>query len=114
MPRSPLTFGILLMAALALAGVAVAASGPPAAGPRSLAIRELRFEPDDLALSPGDSVTWTNEDVVPHTVTAADGSWDSGELAPGERWTVVVEGDGAVPYLCRYHPTMRGSLELRP
>ena len=63
----------------------------------------------------GDTVTWTNLDSVPQTVTAEDGSWDSGEIAPGEIWTMTVTtktiAKAAGGYFCVYHPGMRSKLE---
>lgn len=52
-----------------------------------------------------------NHDVVPHTATAADGTWDSGEVAPGEAFVLVVARGHGDCYVCRYHPTMVGVLE---
>lgn len=73
-----------------------------------MSIEHLRFEPDLLLITPGDTVTWTNRDVVPHTVTG-DG-WDSGELGLDDRFTRVVRPSDLGAYICRYHPTMAGTL----
>lgn len=75
-------------------------------------MRAVRFQPGALDVAPGDRIAWTNYDAVPHTVTAAEASWDSGEVAPGETFTWVVKGTGTIPYVCRYHPTMRGRLTV--
>jgi plastocyanin len=75
-------------------------------------MRAVRFQPGALDVAPGDRITWTNHDVVPHTVTAADASWDSGRVPPGGTFTWVVEGSGTVPYVCSYHATMRGHLRV--
>jgi plastocyanin len=99
------------LAVLALAGAATACTPSPVA--RALPIRELAFPTVPHELHPGDTITWTNEDLVPHTVTAKDGRWDSGELAPGDSFVVVVDTGGTVPYVCRYHPTMSGTLDVR-
>lgn len=74
------------------------------------------FHPETLPVRGGDRIRWTNNDIVPHTATALDQSWDTGPLAPGEAGEVIVgygtqntrfSGD----YFCRYHPTMRGSIQ---
>lgn len=63
----------------------------------------------------GDTVTWVNEDIVPHTVTAEDGDWDSGEIAPGGRWSMTLAADTAAAYYCVFHPQMKAALPpLRP
>lgn len=73
-----------------------------------MAIEGLRFAPALLLVTPGDTVTWTNRDVVPHTVTGA--GWDSGELGLDDRFTRVVMASDLGAYSCRYHPTMAGTL----
>lgn len=79
-------------------------------------IEEMQFAPARLTVAPGDTVSWINRDVVPHTATAADRSWDSGTLEQGDRWSLVVEDGGSIDYTCLFHPTMSGRLarEYRP
>lgn len=96
---------------LALAGTAACASKSTPRHHR-LDIRDAAFQPGTLAVAVGDTVTWVNRDIVPHTVTALDGSWDSGNLPPGEQFTLIVPSVEATRYLCRYHPTMAGVLEV--
>lgn len=100
----------------AAALVAVSACrGSAAPGPRhrEVAIEELTFVPARLEVSPGDTITWTNRDVVPHTVTGVEGRWDSSLLASGESFTLVVSDDSPGEYRCEYHPLMTGSLVAR-
>lgn len=99
-------------AVLALAGTTACASE---SAPRHhrLDIRNAAFQPGTLAVAVGDTVTWVNRDIVPHTVTARDGTWDSNELPPGEQFTLIVASAEATPYYCRYHPTMVGAFEVR-
>ena len=68
------------------------------------------FIPGQLNVAPGTTVTFVNNDNVPHTVTADNGLFDSGELAPGESFPVVLEGEGTVPYHCELHPEMKGTI----
>ena len=82
---------------------------PPA---RAVSIGDNFFEPADAAIEPGDTVTWTNNGAVPHTVTAENGLFDSGVLDPGESYTVDFDGQGTVTYYCTIHPEMRGSLTV--
>lgn len=44
-------------------------------------IRNLEFTPKELVAALGDTITWVNYDLVPHTVTADDESWDPGFTA---------------------------------
>ena len=50
----------------------------------SLSIRDFAFEPGNLQIPVGATVTWTNYDDAPHTATAKDGSWDTGILNKGD------------------------------
>ena len=79
-----------------------------------LAIRAWAFEPATLEAGPGDTLVWTNHDVVPHTATTKDGSMDSGVIRPGASWSFVVPSAAAqLDYLCSFHPTMTGAISVR-
>ena len=77
-------------------------------------IRGLEFLPEGLAVSPGDVVVWKNMDIVPHTVTANDDSWDSGLIETGGQWEVTITDDMIDPYYCRFHPSMIATLNNQP
>jgi plastocyanin len=79
---------------------------------RAVSIGDNFFEPAAATIDPGDSVTWTNNGAVPHTVTAENGLFDSGVLDPGESYTVDFDGQGTLAYYCTLHPEMRGSLTV--
>jgi plastocyanin len=104
--------GVTLAAVLGVAGIAPGCAPESRAMHHEVEIRALAFEPATLAVAPGDTVTWINRDIVPHTVTGAGELWDSGELAPDGRFTWVVVADSGVGYDCRYHPMMTGALTV--
>lgn len=106
------TFGRAgVVAVLACAG-AVACSGPGGPAHHRVEIRDADFHPRTLSVAPGDTVTWINRDVVPHTVTSDGGGWDSGHLAARERFTLVVPEGGTGGYACLYHPAMTAALGM--
>ena len=78
----------------------------------SVSIEDFYFEPTDAAIQPGDTITWTNEGNHPHTVTADDGSFDSGTLQPGESFSHTFQNPGMVTYHCSIHPFMTGSVSV--
>ena len=78
----------------------------------SVSIGDNFFAPADIAIEPGDTITWTNEGAVPHTVTADDGSFDSETLNPGDSFTVAFSGQGTLTYYCEIHPEMVGSVTV--
>ena len=75
-------------------------------------IRDLEFTPKELVVTPGDTITWINYDIVPHTVTADDESWDSGLVNAQGQWQIVVKADMNATYFCRYHPSMTAGLRI--
>ena len=79
---------------------------------RSVGIGDNFFDPPDATVEPGSTITWTNNGARPHTVTADDGSFDSGRLNPGDSYTVAFDGQGTVTYHCAIHPEMRGSVTV--
>jgi len=94
----------------AASGAAPASSAAPA---RTVAIEGMAFSPAALTVRRGERITWVNRDLVPHTVTARDGSFDSGGIAAGASWSTVAARAGHLDYACTFHPTMTASLVVR-
>lgn len=78
----------------------------------AVTIEGLAYEPAVVTVAPGDTVVWTNKDIVPHTVTAVDGKFDSGTMTTGAIWRYVAQEVGTVEYTCTFHPTMKGTLKV--
>ena|SRR5215510_5741101 len=97
---------MLLALGIALFPAAVLAAGKT----HTVAIEGMKFSPERLEVAAGDTVVWTNKDVVPHTVTSSQAKVESGEIAPGKSWRFVAKKKGEMPYICRIHPTMKGVL----
>ncbi len=76
-------------------------------------IRRLKYVPASLVVAPGDTVVWVNLDLVPHTVTAKDDSWDSQALASNGAWEIRVTEAMSGHFFCRYHPSMEGQVHVR-
>ena len=76
-------------------------------------ITDFTFSPSTLRVRAGDRVTWINKDIVPHTATAKDRSWDTGKLAPNGRKTITVTAELSENYFCRFHPSMTAKLDLK-
>lgn len=99
---------LLLTVAVLIATVSLA--------PASLAeehvveIRDFAFIPEKISARPGDTITWINRDIVPHTATARDYGWDTGEIKPNGRTTLEISPRFSREYFCKYHPAMRGAL----
>ncbi|HSA94108.1 MAG TPA: cupredoxin family copper-binding protein [Terriglobales bacterium] len=108
-----LTMSLVLLAAV-LIGTGSRAVDQEAARPQThtVLIKGFEFLPPTLEVRSGDTVIWKNEDIVPHTATA-ENDFDSGGLDKGESWKFVARKKGSFPYICDYHPTMKGSLIVR-
>jgi copper-containing nitrite reductase len=59
------------------------------------------------------TVTWVNNDQAPHTVTATDGSFNSGNLNAGQSWSHTFSKPGVYAYYCSYHPWMKGTVIVK-
>jgi plastocyanin len=71
------------------------------------------YAPSHLDVVTGDTVTWTNDSVRAHTVTAEDGGFDSGRLAGGATFSHAFDAAGDVAFYCTLHPGMRGDVAVR-
>jgi plastocyanin/uncharacterized membrane protein len=83
------------------------ASRTPAA---EVILKNFRFQPAQLNVHPGESIEFKNEDIYAHTVTADDGSFDSGLIQPGSSWKMTVTKAGNIGYHCTPHPNMKATL----
>ncbi len=73
-------------------------------------IEGFAFSVPTLSISAGDTVTWTNNDTVPHTATADDGSFDTGSISAGESASITFDTPGTYTYKCAFHPGMTGTI----
>ena len=95
---------LVLAAVIALLVPAIARADTPAADVSAL---DDVFAPGIVRIQPGQAVEWTNDGATAHTVTADDGSWDSGNLDPGATYTHTFDTAGVYPYSSRYHGSPR-------
>lgn len=113
MPKSMLK--VIVAAFVAAITVSTIASPQAAAEERIvIEIENFQFVPANPATAVGDVVIWINNDIVPHTVTSKDNSWDSGKIGAGESWETVVTADMVQDYFCRFHPSMTARLDIAP
>lgn len=94
-------------AAAILIALTLAASwaGAASAADHVIEINDMRFGPAPQHLKVGDTITWKNLDIVRHTATAKNGTFDL-KLDPGKSAQTTLRASGAVTVFCRYHPDM--------
>jgi len=82
----------------------------------TVSIQDFFFDPDQLTVAPGTTVTWVNEGEAPHTVTSTDGKeLDSATLQPGDTYSFTFKEDDAgetYAYQCTIHPEMTASVTV--
>ena len=76
-------------------------------------IADFEYVPETITVAAGDEVTWTNADDAPHTATAEEGSFDTGDLDRAEEGRVTFDAPGTYSYYCRFHAFMKGTVEVR-
>lgn len=104
-----------LIAILAISGCSGASTKGGAstgAGRRTLTVVEsnFAFNPADLSVKAGDTVTFSNQDAVAHHVVV--GTTDLGVQQPGKTVSWKAVGNGAVPMKCIIHPSMTGQITV--
>ena len=109
--------GVFLPALVLLACSVSVDTASPARKPvaHTVVIEGMQFKPATLTIHPGDSVTWVNKDIVEHTATApvdAKQPFDSQSIGVGKAWKRTFTKPGTHDYLCTYHPTMKGAIEV--
>src|SRR5262245_57321172 len=110
----PIPFIRALAAVAAIAAIAVVAVGSAVAANGDVSIVKLTFQPAEVTVNVGDTVTWTVTDAVPegHTVTSGTPSeagvgdvFDSGIglNENGQTYEFTFENAGSFPYFCKIH-----------
>jgi plastocyanin len=81
---------------------------------RTVVIQNFRFKPGQITIKRGTRVRWINRDRAPHTVTANEaGSFNSGHLSSGQRYSHTFKTVRKKAYHCEIHPFMRGSVVVK-
>jgi plastocyanin len=83
-----------------------------AAGSTGVTIKNFTFLPGTTTVHVGDTISWTNQDIAPHTATAKDGSFDTGTINKGKTGSHTFTKAGTFPYICSIHPNMKGTVTV--
>tara|TARA_R110002051_G_scaffold7041_6_gene33181 strand:- start:16679 stop:17023 length:345 start_codon:yes stop_codon:yes gene_type:complete len=107
--RDALRLGAALVALPLTATLARAAADTTA---HTVVIKNFAFDPADLVINAGDSVTFVNQDGARHTATDLNGAFDTGLLSKGQEATLTFGGAGQFSYRCTPHSKMRGTITI--
>ena len=101
-----------VFAACAATLLTSASSAAPAPHVYEVVMDKMKFGPVPAQLHKGDAIVWINRDFLRHSATAADHSFNV-DLPAGKKARTVLTRTGTIPFVCRYHPGMRGNLEVK-
>ena len=107
---------LLYLVILSTATLLISVPAASAQDEMTVSIQDFFFDPGQLTVAPGTTVTWVNEGEAPHTVTSTDGKeLDSATLQPGDTYTFTFKDDDAgetYAYHCSIHPQMTASVKV--
>jgi plastocyanin len=115
MKRTTATATAAALVVVAILGaLLVMTTGVSNAATADNSIKDYAFTPADLTVKTGDTVTWTNGDKAPHTVTSTSGKGplDSPNLQTGDKYSYTFTSAGTYQYYCAIHPDMLGSVTV--
>lgn len=128
---------IRLLGVSLLGTIAVLACASPAGPPKAITIKTFAYNPATLEITKGTTVTWTNEDAVPHTVTtgiapptfpplpsgasptpfpslsSGDGRVNSGRIEATKTFSFTFNETGTFNYFCGVHPRMLATITVK-
>ena len=89
-------------------------SNPAAAAPHiyTIVIDKMRFGPVPQQLHKGDTIVWDNHDMFQHSATDK-GVFDL-DIGAGKKAALRLTRAGTFPFVCKYHPGMKGVLKVAP
>ena len=91
--------------------VAVAITGSPVrAADAEVKIDNFTFNPQQITVKAGDTVTWINHDDIPHTVASQTQAFRSKALDTDDKFSFTFATPGNYPYFCALHPHMTGTI----
>jgi LPXTG-motif cell wall-anchored protein len=103
--------GIMGIAALLamFALLPIAGAAPRSAETKNVSAKDFQFDPKETTISVGDTISWKNDGAAPHTITADDSSFDSGNMDVGATFSHTFDKAGTFAYFCKYHGAKGGT-----
>ena len=111
MKKNILFAGLLLLMVACSKEKNFDSNNPPVAN-NTILMKGSVFTPSTLQVNINVTVTWVNDDNMTHTVTADDGSFDSGDIAPGAKFMHTFSNTGTYNYHCVHHSGMVGAVTV--
>jgi plastocyanin len=77
-------------------------------------IENFTFNPAEITVKPGTTVTWDNADDIPHSIVEDNTKFRSVALDSSEKFSMTFVDVGEIDYFCGLHPHMKGKVFVRP
>jgi plastocyanin len=84
-----------------------------AAATTEVKIDNFSFSPQEITVSAGTTILWTNRDDIPHTVVSDDKVFKSKVLDTDQQFSFTFAKPGTYPYFCSVHPKMTGKIVVK-
>jgi plastocyanin len=91
-----------------------AQQGTPVTGVTRMNMQHFAYQMANIQVRVGTTVTWTNQDSVPHSVTFKNGMMDSGPIYQGQSFNYTFNTSGTYQYYCSVHPYMVATVTVVP
>ena len=111
MSRLRITACAAAVAVLGFGAIGVALAAAPSA--TAVDIDNFTFSPPTITVAAGTTVKWTNDDDIPHTVRAVDGSFHSKAMDTSDSYAFTFAKPGVYSYFCSLHPKMVGKVVVK-
>ena len=85
-----------------------------AAEERTVRIDNFTFNPAELKVKPGTTITWENADDIPHSIVETGTKFHSKALDTGDKFSMTFADAGEIDYFCGLHPHMKGKIIVTP
>lgn len=89
------------------------APSPVSGATHKITIQNFAFSSYSITIKKGDTVVWTNQDSMAHTVTGNNGGPKSASISPGQSYSYTFTKTGTFAYHCTIHPTMVGIVTVQ-
>ncbi len=112
--KKSLLLAALLAAMLQRVLLAAPAAAAESAAETKVTIDNFTFTPQSVTIKAGTTVTWVNQDDIPHTVVASEKAFRSKVLDTDNTYSFTFTTAGTYQYFCSLHPHMTGTIVVEP
>ena len=96
----------------AASGGGSATTAAASGGAATVVAKDIAYNPTELTVKVGDTITFKNDDGFAHTFTANNGEFDSGNVDGGGSFTFTPDADGTIAFHCKIHSNMKGTITV--